>query len=285
MKINNQVISKPSRRYGRDPLLIFFKGEGKGLPYGRLAMAAIVLCLVFVLLQAGFVFAFPVAQVSFNQQLWEKSDEMANLIATYNEKGNAANDSKTLRIYGSNKKGIRYHTRVNTTSGETQIYIYRGDNLVIKMQGKQASYGGSRSALAYGYTGNSFSMKNLDLSSRAGKIIMSAKRYLGTPYVFGGTSPSGFDCSGFVMTIFKMNGVSVLRCADEQYSEGKYVPTGEMLPGDLVFFETYAPGASHVGIYVGDNKFIHASSRWGVTVSSLNDAYYSSHYIGARRMW
>jgi len=118
----------------------------------------------------------------------------------------------------------------------------------------------------------------------AGRIISMSMDYLGVPYVFGGTSPYGFDCSGYVQYVFAKAGINLPRTADVQYEVGTPVSTAELIPGDLVFFETYTYGASHVGIYVGDGNFIHASSSRGVTVSSLGQAYYSSHYIGARRI-
>ena len=118
----------------------------------------------------------------------------------------------------------------------------------------------------------------------ARRIISSAMDYMGVPYVFGGTSPYGFDCSGYVQYVFANAGISLPRTADVQYEEGTPISTSELVPGDLVFFTTYTYGASHVGIYVGDGNFIHASSSRGVTVSSLSEAYYSSRYIGARRI-
>ena len=119
----------------------------------------------------------------------------------------------------------------------------------------------------------------------AGRILSTAMEYMGVPYVFGGSSPRAFDCSGYVQYVFAKAGISIPRTADTQYEVGTPVSTADLLPGDLVFFETYAPGASHVGIYVGDGNFIHASSgRGSVTISSLSQAYYSSHYIGARRI-
>ena len=118
----------------------------------------------------------------------------------------------------------------------------------------------------------------------AGRIIAASMDYLGVPYVFGGTSPYGFDCSGYVQYVFANAGISLPRTADVQYEVGTPISTTELLPGDLVFFSTYTYGASHVGIYVGDGNFIHASSSRGVTISSLSQAYYSSCYIGARRI-
>ena len=122
------------------------------------------------------------------------------------------------------------------------------------------------------------------VSYLAGRIISTSMDYLGVPYVFGGTSPYGFDCSGYVQYVFAKAGMELPRTADVQYEVGTPISTTELVPGDLVFFETYTYGASHVGIYVGDGNFIHASSSRGVTVSSLSQAYYSSHYIGARRI-
>jgi len=113
-------------------------------------------------------------------------------------------------------------------------------------------------------------------------LTRDALRFLGTPYVFGGTSTSGFDCSGYVQHVFAMLGISIPRTADAQYYAGRHIKGG-MKPGDLVFFQTYEPGPSHVGIYLGNGKFVHASSH-GVMVSSLSDSYWSTRYIGAKRM-
>ena len=116
------------------------------------------------------------------------------------------------------------------------------------------------------------------------RIISSALQYLGVPYVFGGTTPYGFDCSGYVQYVFAKAGISLPRTADVQYEVGTPVSTAELIPGDVVFFTTYTYGASHVGIYLGEGNFVHASSSSGVMVSSLNSAYWSSHYIGSRRI-
>jgi len=116
-------------------------------------------------------------------------------------------------------------------------------------------------------------------------VVSDAMSYMGVPYVFGGNTPSsGFDCSGYVRYVFANAGIYLPRTADVQYNCGYAVSTSELAPGDLVFFETYCPGPSHVGIYVGDGNFIHASSSRGVTISSLSSSYYSAHYLGARRV-
>ena len=105
-------------------------------------------------------------------------------------------------------------------------------------------------------------------------LTHSAMRFIGTPYVFGGTSVYGFDCSGYVQHVFAMLGMRIPRTADAQY-DAAYRIRGHMAQGDLVFFQTYAPGVSHVGIYLGDGRVIHASSH-GVRISRLSERYWSS---------
>ena len=122
-------------------------------------------------------------------------------------------------------------------------------------------------------------------TAKADQIIATAKKYIGVPYVWGGESPSGFDCSGYVQYVFKAHGIQLNRTAETQYKHGSYVSKSNLKPGDLVFFQnTYKAGISHVGIYIGDGQFIHASSSKGVTISNLSSSYYASHYYGGRRI-
>ena len=116
------------------------------------------------------------------------------------------------------------------------------------------------------------------------RIVQTSMEYIGVPYVFGGTTPSGFDCSGYVRYVFANAGIYLPRMADEQYEMGMPVSTDELVAGDLVFFTTYTYGASHVGIYLGDGNFINASSSRGVAIDSLYSSYWGSCYIGARRV-
>ena len=119
-------------------------------------------------------------------------------------------------------------------------------------------------------------------SSLAMSLTRNAMRFIGTPYVFGGTSPSGFDCSGYTQHVFAMLGISIPRTADLQYYAG-HPTVGGIAPGDLVFFQTYLPGPSHVGIYIGGGRFIHSSSH-GVRISALSESYWASRYLGAKRV-
>jgi cell wall-associated NlpC family hydrolase len=120
-------------------------------------------------------------------------------------------------------------------------------------------------------------------AAMASNLTRNAMRFLGVRYSFGGTSTYGFDCSGYVQHVFAMMGVHLPRMADEQYYAGKSF-AGQPRPGDLVFFHTYAPGVSHVGISLGGDKFVHASSSHGVMVSSLHDSYWNVRYLGAKRV-
>lgn len=115
-------------------------------------------------------------------------------------------------------------------------------------------------------------------------ILRAAYSVIGTPYVFGGTSPYGFDCSGFTQYAFKRAGVYLPRMADSQFYAGKKISMSQLRPGDLIFYTTYEPGASHVGIYVGNGNFIHAGTSTGVTVSSAFTGYWGARYYGACRI-
>jgi len=126
-----------------------------------------------------------------------------------------------------------------------------------------------------------------DVAIRSGDVVSAAYSFRGTRYVFGGTSRSGFDCSSFVRYILgRADGVDLPRTAEEQYYHGSPVTREDLRPGDLVFFKnTYRHGISHVGIYTGNGKFVHAAnSHKGVREDSLDTSYYSNHYAGARRV-
>lgn len=122
-------------------------------------------------------------------------------------------------------------------------------------------------------------------SRKADAIIATAKKYIGVPYLWGGTTPKGFDCSGFVQYVFRAHGIQLNRTCVTQYTQGTYVSKSNLKPGDLVFFQnTYKAGISHVGIYIGNNQFIQSSSSKGIVISSLSNSYYIKHYYGARRV-
>jgi cell wall-associated NlpC family hydrolase len=111
-------------------------------------------------------------------------------------------------------------------------------------------------------------------------------KLLGASYVWGGSSPSGFDCSGFVWYAARQAGKQISRGMLGEYNSGAHPAREELKPGDLVFFQnTYSAGLSHNGIYIGNNQFVHAADEAaGVTISSLGTAYWSSHWFGATRI-
>ncbi|MCP4405121.1 MAG: C40 family peptidase [bacterium] len=118
-------------------------------------------------------------------------------------------------------------------------------------------------------------------------IISTAEQFLGKVYIWGGTTPRGFDCSGLIYFVYKLNGIELPRVSWLQYRNtfGKKIKKNFLIQGDLVFFETYKPGPSHVGIYIGNNKFIHASPKKGVSISNLDDPYFKRRYIGAKTVF
>ena len=122
-------------------------------------------------------------------------------------------------------------------------------------------------------------------SSGINKLKKTAYGFLGARYRFGGNSRNALDCSSFTQQVFRDHKVSLPRTAREQFYVGAEVPRGDLKKGDLVFFQTYAPFPSHVGIYLGNRKMIHASSRdRKVVISSMDTPYYLSRFLGARRI-
>lgn len=126
------------------------------------------------------------------------------------------------------------------------------------------------------------------VSSKASEIVKLAKKYLGSRYVYGGSSPSGFDCSGFTMYLYKQFGVSLPHSATAQSNRGTRVSKANLQPGDIVFFKDYRTnvGIGHCGIYIGNNQFIHASTeKTGVITSSLTSSSYQKRYVTAVRIF
>lgn len=116
-------------------------------------------------------------------------------------------------------------------------------------------------------------------------IFKEAEKHLGTPYLYGGTTPQGFDCSGFVQYVFKANGITLKRTSRDQYANnGTFIEKSDLKPGDLVFFGSGGV-VGHVGIYAGDGQMIHSPSTGKtITYTSIESNYYSTHYIGAKRI-
>jgi cell wall-associated NlpC family hydrolase len=112
-------------------------------------------------------------------------------------------------------------------------------------------------------------------------VVETSKKYIGVPYASGGVSQSGFDCSGFVQFVYKQHGLLLPRNSTDMFHEGARVT--DLRSGDLVFFNTSGTGVSHVGIYIGNNRFISATSK-GVKIDHLYDSYWGPKYLGAKRI-
>lgn len=163
----------------------------------------------------------------------------------------------------------------------------RMDILSVSGQWYKVSGGG-----AVGYIHSDYLALNGGVADRfpgsvsAGQVIVdTAMKYIGVPYVWGGTSTGGFDCSGLVHYVYKECGYTINRTAASIYTNGEYVEKSALQPGDAVCFSSYSNSIGHVGIYIGNGQFIHASSGSGrVIISDLSTNYYLTRYVGARRI-
>lgn len=198
---------------------------------------------------------------------------------------NSSNSSFQSGVRTVKGDEVRVRERPGTTYHCITI-VYTGDELLVIKKYKnwcQVRLPGNKKGWIPGrYLGEVKQVPNLPSKERS--VAVLARHFLGARYRWGGTTSRGFDCSGFVQTMFRRVGVNLPHSAREQFKIGKPVKRSELRPGDRVYFHTYSSGASHAGIYTGDNKFIHASSRGkSVTISSLGDPYYKKRFLGGRR--
>lgn len=194
-------------------------------------------------------------------------------------------------------KGIVIGSCVNVRSGASTGHgiitkVYAG--AIVELLDKNGnwyyiSYNGYKGYISADYVRE---YKGNATSAIGEQVVALAMSYLGVPYTWGGASPSGFDCSGFTLYIYKQFGYSLSHSASTQwYNTGEYVDRNDLQPGDLVFFadpsRTNGKACSHCGIYIGNGEFIHASSSSSgkyVRISSLTSGYYNTYYKGAKRL-
>ncbi len=176
----------------------------------------------------------------------------------------------------------RYHTSVTALESENHLHsslIHPGQHLVLP-QGYTARTHSSDSHLS-GRGGGSTYLSSASVFGES--VALSAEKLVGAPYQWGGVSPAGFDCSGFVQYVYGQLGVHLPRTSYGMYDVSHWVPLSNARVGDLIFFNADGPGASHVGIYLGNGRFIDAEDG-GVRISSLNMGYWRSHLLGTRQV-
>ncbi|MHB8124882.1 MAG: C40 family peptidase [Desulfitobacteriaceae bacterium] len=159
-----------------------------------------------------------------------------------------------------------------------------GPNTKSAVQGFQSSVNLTSDGIVGQSTSQAISQA-IKRQSRTDGILATARSFIGTPYLWGGTTPKGFDCSGFTQYVFAIQGINLPRTSKEQALVGSPIAYSNLLPGDLVFFDlTDERKVNHVGIYLGNAQFISATSTKGVTIYSFSP-YWQSSYMGARRVY
>ena len=193
--------------------------------------------------------------------------------------GRVSGNGVRLRAAASLSGGVLGYLNAGTTLTVTGV---SGEWLKVRTANGTEGYISS----AYVTCADSASAAALDSLTLGEQIAQTAQNYLGYRYVYGGMSESGFDCSGFVNYVYKLYGYSMSRVAQDIYwNDGSYVDKADLQPGDLVFFGWSAYSIGHVGMYIGDGQFIHAStSTTGVIITELDSSYYTGRYVGAKRI-
>ncbi len=179
-----------------------------------------------------------------------------------------------------------------STDGAILKQVFLATRLTLAPGGKPVSAGGERwlpvrlagDDRSYWVRGNQVVEEQMLREGQGDVIIDRARLFKGTPYLWGGMSQRGIDCSGLVYTVYRVHGVTVPRDADQQFQIGEAVDSEDLQAGDLVFFGTKPSDITHVGIYAGSGMFIHASSGRGVVMSPLFQGWYLERYQGARRI-
>ncbi|GGE23582.1 hypothetical protein GCM10011571_27110 [Marinithermofilum abyssi] len=165
-------------------------------------------------------------------------------------------------------------------SGKSDVTISTGKPQKVVAQNQSSSHHYQRTS-----SRPSSSSSPSGWQQKADAIIQEAQRHLNDQYQYGAEGPNRFDCSGFTSFVFQQNGYSLPRSSSQQAAAGASVAAQELRKGDLLFFDTSGSGVSHVAIYMGDDRMIHATNpETDVTVDSMNESYWKERYVGARRI-
>jgi peptidoglycan endopeptidase LytE len=272
--------------------------------------------LLTVAATAGFLFTSFNGSASAHEQIYsvKSGDNLWKLAQTYNVSVNNLqtwNSISGSTIYVNQKLSVLApHTHAATAnasvptapvsayvvkSGDSLWVIAKRNNLSLSQlksinnlksdlifPGQVLKLSGSVSAPIATNVSNASApvMATYASSSKVSALIAEAKKYIGVPYVWAGSTPSGFDCSGYLNYVYAKSGISIPRTVATIWNATK--PVSALRSGDLVFFETYKTGPSHAGIYLGNNKFIHAGSSRGVEISDMTNSYWQPRYLGAK---
>lgn len=227
----------------------------------------------------------PWITVSYGDQVGYMSSDYVSVSVLESDSSQSA-----LRVAGTiTGNSVRFRTEPNTSCDVITTFA-KGTvvNVVEKLDGwYKVTYGEQTGYVSADYLVLGDASVSRGSSDRAAEMVEYAKQFLGVPYKYGGASPKGFDCSGFVYYVLGQFDISVPHGATSQYNATAHVSRSELTMGDLVFFSTSAGGSKigHVGIYISDGKFIHASSPGDVVkIDSIKSGYYNTHYYGASRV-
>lgn len=240
------------------------------------------ICMAAVIMAAA---SLPVSAASY-YTVGSKGDDVMAIQKQlrklgYDVKANGVYTKDTAKAVSRYQKDKKI--QVSGKVGGWTYYLLTGKRTLLDKNSDAGNDNGGKSFK--GSTAKHSNLKHFTGKDKFGQsIVSSAYEYLGVPYVFGGNTPAGFDCSGFTKYVFSHNGIELPRLADQQYEVGEKVKRAELVPGDLVFFTTYEPGVSHSGIYVGNNNFISATSSGGIRVDSMDNSYWAPRYVGATRV-
>ena len=228
------------------------------------------------------------SKISYNGKVGYMASEYLANKTNAPSTGNSDNTVKSTKIVTASAVNFRTgpgtnYSKISTLSYGTEVGFISQSNGWSKI-----SYNGKVGYMSSQYLGDKVS-SNLPSSEKADKVIAFAKTLLGKPYVWGAEGPSSFDCSGFTQYVMKKSvGVSIPRVSRDQSKFGQYVNRNELKKGDLVFFDTDGANngyVTHVGIYMGNDDLIHASSGdKKVVISKLSSSYYTKAYVNARRV-